>query len=85
MSVESSVNSPEAPANVTRVFVRSEICAVSAINESIFAVPSIYKSCHSLVAAPIFLVPSGSGIKLLPILANVAIPLILRFLPVTSS
>ena len=50
-----------------------------------FAVPSMNKSPHSLVAAPIFLVPSGSGIKLLPILANVAIPLILRFLPVTSS
>ena len=69
----------------TKVTSSAKFEVPSTSNVSIFAVPSIYKSPHSLVAAPMFLVPSASGIKLLPIDVNVDIPLILRFLPDTSS
>tara|TARA_Y100001970_G_scaffold42356_1_gene52762 strand:- start:334 stop:579 length:246 start_codon:yes stop_codon:yes gene_type:complete len=40
-----------------------------------FAVPSRNRSPHSLVAAPIFRVPSASGIKLLPTDVSVDTPL----------
>ena len=46
----------------------------STSNVSIWAVPSTNKSPHSLVAAPIFLLPSTSGIKLLPTDVNVDTP-----------
>ena len=60
-----SSNSPEDPAITTRLSVKSPMAAVSAARVSILAVPSMCRSCHSLPAAPIFLLPSVSGIKLL--------------------
>ena len=51
---------------------------------SIFAVPSINKSCHSLVAAPILLLPSVSGIKLLPTEVKVDTPLMFNLLLVVT-
>ena len=74
VKVAASSSSPEAPAITTLLSVRSETIAVSATNASIFAVPSRNRSPHSLVAAPICLVPSTSGIKLLPIEVSVVTP-----------
>ena len=74
-----SSSSPPVPAITTRLSVRSPIKAVSADNESIFAVPSRNRSPHSLVAAPMFLVPSASGIKLLPTDVKVETPETLKF------
>ena len=68
-----SSSSPEAPAITILLSVKSAMAAVSAARVSMFAVPSICKSCHSLPAAPIFLLPSVSGIKLLPIDVKVVI------------
>ena len=46
-------NSPSAELEKTSLFAdKSPILAVSAINASIFAVPSIYKSLNSLVEIP---------------------------------
>ena len=71
-----SSSSPPDPAITILLSVRSAIAAVSAARVSIFAVPSMCRSCHSLPAAPIFLLPSPSGIKLLPIDVKVDTPLI---------
>ena len=79
-----SSSSPEVPAITTLLSVRSEIFAVSATNASTVAVPSRNKSPHSLVAAPIFLVPSTSGIKLLPIDVKVDTPLMFNLLLVVT-
>ena len=62
-----SSSSPPDPAITILLSVKSAIAAVSAARVSMFAVPSMCRSCHSLPAAPIFLLPSPSGIKLLPI------------------
>ena len=59
-----SSSSPEEPAITTLLSVKSPIAAVSAERLSIFAVPSIYKSFHSVPEAPKSLVPSASGSKL---------------------
>ena len=48
-----SSSSPPEPAMTIRLSVRSPIAAVSAARVSIFAVPSMNRSFHSLVAAPI--------------------------------
>ena len=85
-----SSSSPEPPTITTLLSVRSEICAelatkppailapLSTSSTSMLAVPSICKSCHSLPAAPMFLVPSPSGIKLLPIEVSVVTPVIFK-------
>jgi hypothetical protein len=70
----SVVSSPAAPTITMPCCVRSLTFAVSATKASMFAVPSMNKSCHSLPAAPIFLLPSVSGIKLLPIDVKVDTP-----------
>ena len=59
-----SSSSPEEPAITTLLFVKSPIAAVSAERESMFAVPSIYKSLNSAPEEPKSLVPSASGSKL---------------------
>ena len=84
-----SSSSPEVPAITTLLSVRSETfavasVAVSAFKVSISAVPSMNKSPHSLVAAPIFLVPSTSGIKLLPTDVKVDTPLMFNLLLVVT-
>ena len=56
----------------------------STVRVSIFAVPSMNKLPHSLVAAPIFLLPSTSGIKLLPTDVNVDTPLTSNLLVVVT-
>ena len=61
-----SVNVPapaEAPPIVTPSIVPPFISAVSATNESIFAVPSKCKSPHSSVEVPKFLLPSVDGTR----------------------
>ena len=74
VKLASSSSSPEEPAITTLLSVKSETIAVSATKASMFAVPSRNRSPHSLVAAPICLVPSTSGIKLLPIEVSVVTP-----------
>ena len=78
-----SVNVPapaEAPPIVTPSTVPPLISAVSATNQSICAVPSINKSCHSLSDDPKSLAPSVDGIKSLSnlpvavIVSDVALP-----------
>ena len=79
-----SSSSPEAPAITILLSVKSPILAVSASSASILAVPSMNRSCHSLPAAPIFLLPSVSGIKLLPIDVKVDTPLMFNLLLVVT-
>ncbi len=74
VKLASSSSSPLDPAITTLLSVRSPIAAVSAARLSMFAVPSMCRSCHSLPAAPIFLLPSTSGIRLLPTDVNVDTP-----------
>ena len=69
-----SSSSPALPAITTLLSVKSLIFALSATKASIFAVPSMNRFCHSLPAAPMFLLPSVSGIKLLPIDVKVDTP-----------
>ena len=84
VKLASSSNSPEVPTITTLLSVRSPILAVSASSASILAVPSMNRSCHSLPAAPIFLLPSVSGIKLLPIDVKVDTPLMFNLLLVVT-
>ena len=79
-----SSSSPPDPAITILLSVKSAIAAVSAARVSIFAVPSMCRSCHSLPAAPIFLLPSPSGIKLLPIDVKVDTPLMFNLLLVVT-
>ena len=71
VKLASSSSSPEVPAITTLLSVRSEIFAVSATNASTVAVPSRNKSPHSLVAAPIFLVPVSYTHLTLPTICSV--------------
>ena len=57
VKLASSSSSPLDPAITTLLSVRSAIAAVSAARVSIFAVPSMNRFCHSLPAAPMFLLP----------------------------
>ena len=84
VKLPSSSNSPEVPTITTLLSVKSPILAVSASSASIFAVPSMNRSCHSLPAAPIFLLPSVSGIRLLPIDVKVDTPLMFNLLLVVT-
>ena len=82
--IVSDVASPKSTLPLT-VKLPVTVAFSSTCKVSMVAVPSKNKFCHSLVAAPIFLLPSTSGIRLLPTDVNVDTPDIFSLLLVAVS
>ena len=81
--IVSDVASPKSTLPLT-VKLPVTVAFSSTCKVSMVAAPSKNKFCHPLVAAPIFLLPSTSGIKLLPIDVKVDTPLMFNLLLVVT-